>query len=129
MNSVQAAYLGIRRSRYISGTNFPIKMDCFIQDQQAYHSLPLVFADMQATMIAHSTLFPPAVYTNTPQTAGAAATFYRFYEVGLVDWLAGGTTSNVPTASAAKYYDLIGGSADANVLFDPTGSFLINAGW
>ena len=109
-NSVESAYYGVSRAN----NNGAIQMDCFIQSQNSYTPLPYTLASMQTSMKAHPALFPAKAYNNTPHNAGSKATFYRSYEIGIVDWLAQGSDGKYPSAETQTYFGLLDGVADVD---------------
>ena len=109
-DSTQSAYYGLSRSLFpAGGTNNPIVMDCFIKTQSTYAPLPFTAASMTSTIAGHSTLFLASAYNDT------ATTYYRSYEVGIVDWLANGANSAYPSTAAKTFYNLLDGVADPDV--------------
>ncbi len=118
-NSEETAYYGIERERYVDANDdYPVAMKCFIQSQNDYQALPYTLEDMTDTITANPALFPLSVYDDTTITKGADATYYRSYEIGLLDWINDGAAATTATAQYVDYVDLIGGVLDSRAVLE-----------
>ena len=132
-STAQTTELGIARASYVdSHGNYPVLMKCFLQDVNTFYSssatpLPLALADMQTIMQASPTVFTAGAYSATSFNGPASdATYYRFFEVGLLNWLNGGAASTFPSSAVSEYADLLGGVADSGAV--RSGNTLTSAG-
>lgn len=77
---------------------------------------------MQPIMSSNAALFPPSVYTATPFFAPlTTASFYRFWEVSVLDWLV--QTNDYTSANHfATYSGLVGGETDPSAVINTDGS-------
>jgi hypothetical protein len=127
MTTTQTTNMAIGRERYTdSNQQYPVKLSCYIKSQQAFYSgsstpLPFTLDDMQTVVQADTVDFPPAAYHSMSfySTTPSDATYYRYYEIGLENWM-------MQDTSSVDFIDYLGGTADADL--ERSGSTLVDAG-
>ena len=77
------------REAYINAQgSYPILMNSFISGMFQSGAIPFQQSNMLSAIQSAPTLFPLSVYDQTALTKGALATYYRSFEIGLINWLA-----------------------------------------
>jgi len=118
----------------------PLEINCFVEDQANYFATQNIdftqtgfdYDNMQTTMLANPDFYPPAVYNSTsfnPPVANSVNatscrfcdTYYKHYEIGLLDWISNGGATEDSTFDMTKYVNLVGGQADHTLLQDEDG--------
>jgi hypothetical protein len=92
-------------------------LDCPMEDL-ALHvrnkalQFPVETGYTEAVLPAQPTIFPPQAYRSAAPFAGANATWYRYFEVAVLDWLLQNNTGG-PGDHFARFSGLVNGRGDS----------------